>query len=81
MLLDAAEEDVLAYMTLPKEHRCLSLEWFRNRTEASVVIERWRRHYNEDRPHSSLRYLTPMAYKATITSGQLTGDPASAIFQ
>ena len=60
---------------------CLSLEWFRNRTDATVVIERWRRHYNEDRPHSSLRYLTPLAYKTQIKSGPLTGDPASAIFQ
>lgn len=25
---------------------CLSLEWFRTRTEAMVVIEQWRRHYN-----------------------------------
>lgn len=38
---------------------CLSLEWFRNRIEARIVIEDWRRHYNEVRPHSSLRYLTP----------------------
>jgi putative transposase len=38
---------------------CLSLEWFRNRTEAKVVIEQWRRHYNEVRPHSSLGYRTP----------------------
>jgi putative transposase len=60
---------------------CLSLEWFRNRTDATVVIEWWRRHYNEDRPHSSLRYLTPMAYKTQIKSGQLTREPASAVFQ
>ena len=33
---------------------CLSLEWFRSRDEAKVVIETWRRHYNEVRPHSSL---------------------------
>ena len=33
---------------------CLSLEWFRSRHEARVVIETWRRHYNEVRPHSSL---------------------------
>jgi putative transposase len=26
---------------------CLSLEWFRSRAEAKVVIETWRRHYNE----------------------------------
>ena len=38
---------------------CLSLEWFRSRAEAKVVIETWRRHYNEVRPHSSLDYLTP----------------------
>ena len=27
--------------------------------EARVLIESWRRHYNEVRPHSSLGYLTP----------------------
>jgi putative transposase len=36
------------------------LEWFRNRIEARIVIEDWRRHYNEVRPHSSLGYLTPL---------------------
>ena len=42
---------------------CLSLEWFRSRTEARVVIENWRRHYNAVRPHSSLKYLTPHEFK------------------
>jgi putative transposase len=42
----------------------LSLQWFRNRTDAKVSIEEWRRHYNEVRPHSSLGYLTPAAFKA-----------------
>ena len=42
---------------------CLSLEWFRSRTEARVVIENWRRHYNAVRPHSSLQYLTPHEFK------------------
>jgi putative transposase len=41
---------------------CLSLEWFRSRAEAKVMIESWRRHYNEVRPHSSLGYLTPAAF-------------------
>lgn len=41
---------------------CLSMEWFRNRTEARVTIEEWRQHYNEDRPHSSLGYQTPRAF-------------------
>jgi len=30
---------------------CLSLEWFRSRAKAKVIIEAWRRHYNEARPH------------------------------
>jgi len=43
---------------------CLSLEWFRSRAEAKVVIEAWRKHYNAVRPHSSLGYLTPMEFAA-----------------
>lgn len=42
---------------------CLSMEWFRNRIEARAIIETWRRHYNEDRPHSSLGYRTPRQFK------------------
>jgi putative transposase len=42
---------------------CLSLEWFRCRPEAVVVIETWRRHFNHVRPHSSLRYMTPEEFK------------------
>ena len=42
---------------------CLSLEWFRSRREAKVIIETWRRHYNAVRPHSSLDYLTPIEFK------------------
>jgi putative transposase len=46
---------------------CLSLEWFKNRAEARVVIEQWRRHYNECRPHSSLGYQTPAQFRAGQT--------------
>jgi putative transposase len=42
---------------------CLSLEWFRSRAEARVVIEQWRGHYNSVRPHSSLRHLTPEEFR------------------
>lgn len=42
---------------------CLAMEWFRNRNEAKVVIETWRRHYNEVRPHSSLGQQTPAAFR------------------
>ena len=42
---------------------CLSMEWFRSRREAKVVIEVWRRHYNAVRPHSSLDYRTPIEFR------------------
>ncbi len=45
---------------------CLSLEWFFSRAQAKVVIEAWRRHYNEVRPHSSLGYLTPAKFAAKL---------------
>ncbi len=38
---------------------CLTLEWFRNRIEARIVIEDWRKYYNEVGPHSTLDYKTP----------------------
>ena len=61
---------------------CLSLEWFRSRAEAKVVIETWRRHYNDVRPHSSLGYLTPAAFAAQLrrpdaTVCQATGQTAA----
>jgi len=43
---------------------CLSMEWFRSRAEARVVIEEWRKQYNEVRPHSSLGKMTPNAFAA-----------------
>jgi putative transposase len=60
----------------------LSLQWFRNRADAKVSIEDWRRHYNEVRPHSSLGYRTPAEFKATlsatITEGRSPASPARA---
>jgi putative transposase len=55
---------------------CLSLEWFRSRREASVVIEAWRNHYNTVRPHSSLDYLTPHEFKQ-----QYHSTPNRAVLQ
>ena len=35
---------------------------------ARLAIGRWVADYNERRPHSALRYLTPEAYAATFTA-------------
>ena len=45
---------------------CLSREWFSSVKEAQVVIENWRKFYNEERPHSSLGYLTPLEFKSKM---------------
>jgi len=37
----------------------LNREVFNSLREAEVLIEQWRRHYNEERPHSSLGYRPP----------------------
>jgi putative transposase len=47
---------------------CLNMQWFRNRAEAKIIIEGWRRHYNEERPHSSLNYQTPAQVRAGQTN-------------
>jgi putative transposase len=44
-------------------NECLSVEWFRTRREAQVIIEAWRKHYNAVRPHSSLDCMTPHQFK------------------
>lgn len=51
---------------------CLSAEWFRCRLEAKVVIEDWRMHYNEVRPHSSLNYQTPWEFKNKLINNLIT---------
>ena len=56
---------------------CLSLEWFRSRAEAKVVIETWRRHFNEVRPHSSLGYLTPAEFVARLKQQDAPSRPAT----
>lgn len=55
---------------------CLSMEWFRNRIDAKIVIEHFRRQYNEVRPHSSLGQLTPVEFKQRLIS---TTNPEPAI--
>jgi putative transposase len=39
---------------------CLKLGWFNSLAEASVITRRWRKYYNEERPHSSLGYRPPV---------------------
>ena len=55
---------------------CLNSEWFTSLTDAQRVIERWRRDYNEARPHSGLAGRTPEAFARELQQHQqLTPSP------
>ena len=41
---------------------CLNMHWFSDLRDAQIKIENWRKEYNEERPHSSLGYLTPKEF-------------------
>jgi len=47
---------------------CLNTNWFLNLKHAKDVIEEWRKDYNQVRPHSSLKNMTPLEY-ANMTAG------------
>ena len=55
---------------------CLNEHWFTSLQHARVVIDAWRREYNEERPKKSLGGLTPAAYAKSLAqkSGKLTPD-------
>jgi putative transposase len=56
---------------------CLGMEWFRSRGEAGSSSRAWRKHFNEVRPHSSLGYLTPAAFKQKHVLATSTDESAS----
>ena len=54
---------------------CLNMQWFKNRIDAKILIEGFRRQFNEVRPHSSLGNLTPAEFKRRLS----TTNPEAAI--
>jgi putative transposase len=49
---------------------CLNTNWFVNLWEARRRIQLWREEYNNDRPHSSLGYLTPQRFADQFITGE-----------
>jgi len=43
---------------------CLNENWFSDLADAREKIARWKQDYNEERPHSSLQYRTPVEFAA-----------------
>ncbi len=55
---------------------CLNEHWFTSMRHTQVIIEAWRREYNEERPKKSLGWMTPTAYARSLAqkSIKLTSD-------
>ena len=51
---------------------CLNEHWFTSLAHARVVIENWRREYNEERPKRALGGLTPASYAKQMAQKALT---------
>lgn len=49
---------------------CLNMQTFASVAEARIQVERFRRSYNEERPHSRLGYRTPVEFKADWLADQ-----------
>ena len=51
---------------------CLNEHWFTSLAHAQVVIEAWRREYNEERPKKGLGGLTRRALREQLADGTVT---------
>lgn len=58
---------------------CLTEHWFVTWQEAQVVMEAWRREYNEARTHSTIGDLTPMEFLHHHQDGPLTAPDSTSL--
>ncbi len=58
---------------------CLNEHWFTSLAHAQVVIETWRREYNEERPKKGLGGLTPAAYAQQLTAKTKTAKVTAGL--
>lgn len=56
---------------------CLNEHWFTSLAHAQVIVEQWRREYNEERPKRGLGGLTPSAYARQLARNPATLTPDS----
>lgn len=58
---------------------CLNASWFQNLFDARRKIAAWREEYNQERPHSSLGYLTPAQFAHRTTALRLPSAPCAPL--
>ena len=54
---------------------CLDVEVFHNLADAQIKLAVYRRYYNEQRPHSSIGYMTPARARSTFKGAGLPNPP------
>ncbi|MCB1145081.1 MAG: transposase family protein, partial [Leptospiraceae bacterium] len=47
-------------------NECLNEHWFNDIEESREILSEWIDHYNNERPHSSLKGLSPMEYLKNV---------------
>ena len=57
------------------KQECLNEHWFLSLADARGIIENWRRHYNEERPHNSLGNQCPADFAAHSTPAPVASLP------
>jgi transposase InsO family protein len=60
---------------------CLNEHWFTSLAHAQVVIEAWRREYNEERPKKRLGGLTPTAYAQQLTAATNAAKVTAGLYR
>jgi putative transposase len=58
---------------------CLTEHWFTNMRHAQVIIEAWRREYNEERTKKSLGGMPPTAYARSLAQKSAKLTPESKV--
>ena len=54
-----------------KAYDLLVIEYSEPLSDAKKKIEKWRRYYNEERPHSSIGMKTPNAFEKELTNSEI----------
>ena len=58
---------------------CLNEHWFLTLQEAQLVIEVWRREYNEERTHSSIGDVTPLEFIRNYQTGAYLAQDSTTL--
>jgi len=58
---------------------CLNEHWFLTLQEAQLVIEAWRREYNEERTHSTIGDVTPQEFINTYQGGAHVAQQSTSL--